>query len=99
MDKLAEYYAKRANEYERVYAKPERQRDLAALKERVRRMLAGRRVLELACGTGYWTEVFAPVAKEVTALDVNEEVLAIARAKSYPPGRVEFLRQSGKDIE
>ncbi len=92
MDKLAEYYAKRANEYERIYAKPERQRDLAALKERVRRMLTGRRVLELACGTGYWTEVFAPVAKEVTALDVNEEVLAIARAKSYPPGRVEFLR-------
>jgi demethylmenaquinone methyltransferase/2-methoxy-6-polyprenyl-1,4-benzoquinol methylase len=92
MDKLAEYYAKRANEYERIYAKPERQRDLAALKERVRKMLAGRRVLELACGTGYWTEVFAPVAKEVTAIDVNEEVLAIARAKSYPAGRVEFMR-------
>jgi SAM-dependent methyltransferase len=92
MDKLADYYAKRASEYERIYAKPERQRDLAALKERIRRMLSGRRVLELACGTGYWTEVIAPVAREVTALDVNQEVLDIAHAKSYPPGRVQFMR-------
>lgn len=92
MDKLADYYAKRAAEYERIYDKPERQRDLASLKERIRRMLSGRRVLELACGTGYWTEVFAPVAREVTALDVNQEVLDIARSKSYPPGRVAFMR-------
>jgi len=92
MDKLADYYAKRASEYERIYARPERQRDLAALKERTRKMLSGRCVLELACGTGYWTEVFAPLAREVTALDVNDEVLEIARAKSYPPGRVAFMR-------
>jgi demethylmenaquinone methyltransferase/2-methoxy-6-polyprenyl-1,4-benzoquinol methylase len=92
MDKLADYYAKRAAEYERVYEKPERQRDLASLKERIRSMFAGRRVLELACGTGYWTEVFAPVAMEVSALDVNQEVLDVARAKSYPPGRVQFMR-------
>lgn len=91
-DKLAEYYAQRAPEFERVYAKPERQRDLAALKARLRAMLRGRRVLELACGTGYWTEVFAPEAAEAMALDVNEEVLAIARAKRYPPGRVAFAR-------
>jgi len=92
LDDLAEYYARRAPEYERVYARPERQRDLAALKARLRAMLRGRRVLELACGTGYWTEVFAPEAAEVTALDLNEEVLAIARAKPYPPGRVQFVR-------
>lgn len=92
LDDLAEYYARRAPEYERVYARPERQRDLAALKARLRAMLRGRRVLELACGTGYWTQVFAPEAAEVTALDLNEEVLAIARAKPYPPGRVQFVR-------
>lgn len=92
MDQLAEYYAKRASEYERIYARPERQHDLAGLKERVRKMLAGRRVLELACGTGYWTEVYAPVAREVLAVDVNQEVLDIARAKDYPAGRVEFVQ-------
>jgi len=90
MDKLAEYYAKRASEYERIYAKPERQHDLESLGHKLRRMLRSRRVLELACGTGYWTEVFAPETSEVMALDLNEEVLEIARAKRYPPGRVQF---------
>lgn len=92
MHKLAGYYAKRATEYERIYAKPERQDELAALKTRMRRMFTGRKVLELACGTGYWTEVIAPGAAQVTAVDINEEVLRIARAKSYPEQRVSFLQ-------
>jgi demethylmenaquinone methyltransferase/2-methoxy-6-polyprenyl-1,4-benzoquinol methylase len=91
MDNLATYYARRAAEYERIYQKPERQTDLAALRPRLRKMLSGRRVLELACGTGYWTEVIAQDAAHVTALDANEEMLAIARRKPYPEGRVDFL--------
>jgi ubiquinone/menaquinone biosynthesis C-methylase UbiE len=92
MDELADYYARRAPEYERFYDKPERQADLALLRNRVSGMCAGRRVLEVACGTGWWTEALAPAAAQVTALDVNEETLQIARAKTLPPGRVEFLR-------
>jgi ubiquinone/menaquinone biosynthesis C-methylase UbiE len=92
MDKLAEYYAKRAPEYERFYDKPERQADLALLKKRVAALCAGRRVLEVACGTGWWTAALAPAAAQVTALDVNEETLRIARSKPLAPGRVEFLR-------
>jgi demethylmenaquinone methyltransferase/2-methoxy-6-polyprenyl-1,4-benzoquinol methylase len=90
MDNLEQYYARRAAEYERIYAKPERQADLAALKQRLRKMFAGRKVLELACGTGYWTEVIAAEAAQVTALDVNVEVLQIARTKQVPAGKVEF---------
>lgn len=97
MDDLAQYYAKRAAEYERIYAKPERQADLAALRARIRKLLAGRKVLELACGTGYWTDVFAAGAAQVTALDVNEEVLAIARSKENA-ARVEFVRGSAWNI-
>jgi SAM-dependent methyltransferase len=92
MDKLAEYYARRAPEYERFYDKPERQADLALLRGRVAAMCTGRKVLEVACGTGWWTEVLAPGAAQVTALDFNEEVLQIARAKPLPPGRVDFHR-------
>ena len=91
MDKLAAYYAQRAAEYERIYAKPERQADLASLRVRIARLAAGRKVLELACGTGYWTQIMAGSAARVTAIDVNEEVLEIARAKSYPAKRVEFI--------
>ena len=88
--RLAEYYARRASEYERIYAKPERQADLAVLRARLAKAFAGRSVLEVACGTGWWTQVIAPAAAEVTAIDAGEEVLAIARAKDYPPGRVSF---------
>jgi demethylmenaquinone methyltransferase/2-methoxy-6-polyprenyl-1,4-benzoquinol methylase len=90
MTSLAEYYAKRAAEYERVYAKPERQADLAALRRRIAQMFSGRKVLELACGTGYWTEVIAAKAGEVLALDLNREVLEIARQKKTPEGVVEY---------
>src|SRR3954468_6957863 len=70
---LPEYYARRAKEYERIYHKPERQEDLAKLKELLPRTFARERVLEIACGTGYWTEVLAGTASSVTATDINEE--------------------------
>lgn len=98
MDNLAAYYAKRASEYERIYAKPERQSDLSALRTRVGGMFAGRSVLELACGTGWWTPILAQGAARVTALDLNEEVLAIARTKALPAGKVEFVRGSAFEI-
>ena len=95
---IASYYAKRATEYERVYAKPERQADLSALRTRIGRMFAGRNVLELACGTGWWTPVIAQSAAKVTALDVNDEVLEIARGKQLPAGKVEFVKGSAYEI-
>ncbi len=80
---LVDYYAKRAGEYERIYDKPERQNDLAILKALCAKTFAGQSVLEIACGTGYWTQSISQTAKSITATDVNEEVLKIARAKSY----------------
>jgi SAM-dependent methyltransferase len=80
---LIDYYAKRANEYERIYEKPERQNDLAKLKELFQKTFVGHDVLEIACGTGYWTQVISQTAKSITATDFNEEVLQIARAKKY----------------
>src|SRR5687767_7455047 len=87
---LSHYYAERAREYERIYDKPERQADLAKLRRAIPAYLASRDVLEVACGTGYWTQYIAPAARHVTALDINEETLAIARAKSFPADRVTF---------
>jgi demethylmenaquinone methyltransferase/2-methoxy-6-polyprenyl-1,4-benzoquinol methylase len=82
------YYGRRAGEYEGIYQRPERQSDLRALASLVCAALAGHDVLEIACGTGYWTEAFAPVARSVLATDTSSEVLELARRKSYPPGRV-----------
>jgi len=88
---MAAYYAERAQEYERIYEKPERLEQLGELKRLVRDTFAGRRVLEPACGTGYWTAVAAQTAARVTAFDVNESVLALARGKGLDPKRVKFL--------
>jgi len=41
--------------------------------------------LELACGTGIWTQELAKLADHVTALDASEEMLAINRAKLNAP--------------
>lgn len=89
-DHLLDYYRRRAQEYERIYDKPERQADLAALKGIAAREMAGRDVLEIACGTGYWTQICAPRAASILATDMAEETLEIARSKTYPFGRVRF---------
>ena len=87
---LSAYYAARAGEYERVYGKPERQADLARLQHLIPSYFVDRTVLEIACGTGYWTQSIAPVARNVTAIDINPETLAIARSKKLAAGRVSF---------
>lgn len=88
---MIEYYARRAAEYEDIYRKPERQADLARLRADIPPMFADRDVLEVACGTGYWTELVAACARSVLATDVGEEVLAIARSKPNMPANVEFV--------
>jgi SAM-dependent methyltransferase len=75
------YYEARAREYEAVYAKPERQSDLTQLKEWLVLQARGRVVLEVACGTGYWTAIAAVATRFIVATDVAAEPLKIARAK------------------
>jgi len=86
------YYAQRAGEYERIYQKPERQGNLRILRAFVERTFAGKHVLEVACGTGYWTEVLSRSAASIVAIDINDEVLEIARAKRLDPQKVLFQR-------
>jgi demethylmenaquinone methyltransferase/2-methoxy-6-polyprenyl-1,4-benzoquinol methylase len=90
---MASYYADRAKEYERIYDKPERQDDLRRLRGLVERALAGADVFEVACGTGYWTEIVARSAASIMATDRNEEVLAIARSKPMGVQKVTFRRE------
>ncbi len=51
-------------------------------------MLGDHRVLELACGTGYWTQHYADEAESVLATDINPEMLALAEAKGLPADKV-----------
>ena len=81
---MRDYYARRAAYYERVYFKPERQADLRAMEAWLAGAFAGRHVLEVACGTGWWTPHGARDAAHWLATDLNPETLAVARGKALP---------------
>jgi demethylmenaquinone methyltransferase/2-methoxy-6-polyprenyl-1,4-benzoquinol methylase len=98
-DEIVRYYSARAPEYDRSYEKPERQKDLTLLRGILPPLLEGRDVLEIACGTGYWTEIIAPAAASVVAADVSPTVLEIAKRRSYPSGRVSFLEADAYRLE
>jgi len=81
IDELADqvdYYRRRAGEYDATaYG------DVAAARARIARLVAEMRpvgsVLEIACGTGLWTEALAGWADTVTAIDAAAEAVTIAR--------------------
>ncbi|MBL8026500.1 MAG: class I SAM-dependent methyltransferase [Fibrobacteres bacterium] len=87
---MTEYYAKRASEYELVYEKPERQKDISILKKELSAEFNGLNVLDVACGTGYWTQFIAKSAKSITATDYNQEVIDIAKQKDYGSCHIDF---------
>ncbi len=94
---LARYYACRAAEYDRIYARPERQADLRAIAAVLPAEFADRRVLEIACGTGWWTPHGARDARHWLATDLNPETLAIARTKPLPDC-VRFAEADAHDL-
>jgi SAM-dependent methyltransferase len=90
VDSMRDYYRRRAAYYERVYHKPERQTDLREMEAWVTRRFAGHRVLELACGTGWWTPHGARDSQHWLATDLNPETMDVARHKPLPTGLVDF---------
>lgn len=91
------YYAARAPLYDAVYRRPERQDDIVFFQRLIPERLAGRRVLEVACGTGYWTPGIAARAQSVVATDANEAPMAFARLR---PGaeNVHFRQANAYDL-
>lgn len=80
---MKEYYNKRAKEYEQIYHRddPVRQSELAKIKNLLRNSFRNKSVLEVACGTGYWTEAVAQTAKNITAVDYSVEMIQLAKTK------------------
>lgn len=93
VDGQIEYYRARAPEYDQWFLRqgrydrgPEFRARWFAEVDAVREVLAGSgiggRVLELAAGTGLWTERLLMQADHVTAVDTSPEVLDINRART-----------------
>lgn len=103
IDEMQEYYARRAPEYDTSmgYDDPNRVASLAGAIGSVTRQLAGRQVLEIACGPGFWTQRVAGVAgvaADILATDFNDTTLAEARGKSFD-GNVRFARADAYTLD
>lgn len=59
-----------------------------------RRYVAGRRVLDAACGEGYGSALLAGVAQSVVGVDIDAEVVAKAAARYGKPGKLSFEEAS-----
>lgn len=92
-DSLIRYYSLRAPEYEAIYYRdiPQKRKELADEAVRLADLVRDKSVLDLACGTGYWTRVVSDCAEMVVACDLSPEMISEARKKQY--GRaVDFVR-------
>ncbi len=84
-DDMVKYYNDRAKEYEEIYAwrDPGRQVEQDLMGEELKKAFRGKRVLDIGCGTGYWSQRISETAETIMGIDINEAVLEIARSKEY----------------
>lgn len=82
---LKDYYEQRAEEYEEIYHRndPDQQAEQKGLAGKLKTFLCGRKVLEIACGTGYWTQFLSETAQSILATDIGQKVIALAQKKPY----------------
>ena len=92
VDQHVRYYRQRAPEYDEWFHRqgrydhgPEHTRlwrqEIAVVRETLDGLKPSGRILELACGTGLWTQQLARYDGVVTAIDASPEVLALNRAR------------------
>jgi 2-polyprenyl-3-methyl-5-hydroxy-6-metoxy-1,4-benzoquinol methylase len=103
LDEQLEYYDSRASTYDQVYAREGRHdqghdanecwlSDLREIEARLAGAQLTGQVLELGCGTGYWTRHLAATAERVTAVDGSERMLEAARQRLEGNSALEFQR-------
>ncbi len=82
---MIRYYDRRATEYEQIYYRDnvERRKEIDDEAARLQELATGRDVVDIACGTGYWTTRLAATAKQVTAVDRSIAMIREALKKPY----------------
>ena len=60
---------------------------------------AGVKVLEIGCGTGMFTEMFAETGADLVAVDISPDLLAKAKERNLSLDKVKFLEKRFEDCE
>lgn len=63
------------------------------------RLRPGVRAIEIGCGTGVFTEIFARSGAQLVAVDISPELLIKARARGLPAEQVQFLDKRFEDCD
>jgi ubiquinone/menaquinone biosynthesis C-methylase UbiE len=95
---VAKYYALLGEALEDKYLEPDMDEDIDDMSIHLASLLAGHTVLELGCGTGFWTEVVAESAQSVLAVDINANLVEIARERGMAEGKVSFRVADALDL-
>ncbi len=61
------------------------------------RLRPSMRVLEIGCGTGMFTEMFAQTGCSLVAVDISENLLEKARLRNLPENQVQFVNKRFED--
>jgi 2-polyprenyl-3-methyl-5-hydroxy-6-metoxy-1,4-benzoquinol methylase len=88
------YYRARAGEYDEWFLRTGRydrgmdhrtawRAEVAVVEQSLREHIVGGDVLELACGTGLWTQLLAQLNRRVMAVDASPEVIDVNRARTH----------------
>jgi 2-polyprenyl-3-methyl-5-hydroxy-6-metoxy-1,4-benzoquinol methylase len=96
IEQQKEYYRARAGEYDEWFLRSGRYdrgpghraqwfAEVDEVRAALERFRPAGRVLELACGTGWWTEQLVRFADTVTAVDASDEVLELNRQRMGDP--------------
>jgi ubiquinone/menaquinone biosynthesis C-methylase UbiE len=83
IEETKKYYSKIAKTYNKTagYNTQCHNKISKRMKIRHQNHLKGHDVLEIACGTGYWTEVIAKSARSVLAIDSSKKMIAQAKRR------------------
>lgn len=95
---VAKYFALLGEAVEDKYLEPDMDEDIDDMSIHLGNVLSGHTVLELGCGTGFWTEVVAESALSVLAVDINANLVDIARERGMPEGKVSFRVADALDL-
>ncbi len=93
LEEQVAYYRARAGEYDEWFYRTGRydrgaehraawQAEVTVVEQSLREHITGGEVLELACGTGLWTQQLAQISSQVTAVDASPEVIEINRTRT-----------------